>query len=66
MSTKIRFFKIPICDDCIKLKGAQCNNPYCTFCRRSMVEVDEYLDALLIRPKVDGEHIPEVLQEVAP
>lgn len=64
MSTVIRRFEINICDDCINLCGEMCNNPRCFFCRRTMQEVSEYLDALLIRPIVDGKHIPEVLNEV--
>ena len=45
---------IYVCTDCYNLKGEMCNNPYCVFCRRTMTEVGEYLDVLLIRPVVNG------------
>lgn len=31
-----------------------CNTPECVFCRRTMQEVEELLDTLLIRIKVDN------------
>jgi len=49
-----RVYQIRICDDCIRLKGQMCHVPECVFCRRTMEEVGEYLDVLLIRPIVDG------------
>lgn len=52
-----RKYSILICDQCIKLEGECCNNPYCVFCRRSMKEVGEYLNVLLIRPVIDGERL---------
>lgn len=56
-------FGIRICDDCIDLKGEMCHTPYCVFCRRTMREVGEYLDLLLIRPIVDGERFPATFAE---
>jgi len=47
----------PICDDCYELKGEMCHRPECVFCRRTMQEVGEYLDVLLIRPLVNGERL---------
>jgi hypothetical protein len=49
-----REFTVRICDQCYRLEGQMCHNPECVFCRRTMVEVGEMLDALLIRPVVDG------------
>lgn len=49
-----REYKITICNDCINLKGKMCNNPCCVFIRRTMDEVKEYLDMLLIAPVIDG------------
>ncbi len=51
-------YSIDICDECIRLEGDMCNNHECVFCRRTMAEVGEYLDVLLIRPVVDGERMP--------
>ena len=48
---------ILICQDCYELKGEMCHNPECVFCRRTMEEVGEYLDVLLIRPVVEGERL---------
>ena len=53
----LRKFEVTICSDCYELKGEMCHNPECVFCRRTMKEVSEYLDILLIRPIVDGEQI---------
>lgn len=52
-----REFTIRICNDCYTLKGEMCHQPDCVFCRRTMAEVGEMLDALLIRPVVDGERL---------
>lgn len=52
-----REYTIRICDDCYALKGEMCHEPECVFCRRTMAEVGEMLDALLIRPLVDGERL---------
>ena len=66
MTKKVKFKKrregmrthtIDICDDCYNLKGETCHNPYCVFYRRTMKEVGEYLDVLLIRPVIDGVRI---------
>lgn len=54
-SRTYRRYPITICDDCINLRGEMCHRPECIFCRRTMREVAEYLDVLLIRPVVDGE-----------
>ena len=54
---KIRTYEIRICDPCYLLEGGMCHTPECVFCRRTMKEVGEYLDALLIRPVVDGERL---------
>lgn len=53
----IREFSVHICEQCLRLEGEMCHNPDCRFCRRTMKEVGEYLDALLIRPVVDGQRI---------
>jgi hypothetical protein len=53
----IRQYIVSICDDCYNLKGDMCNHPGCVFIRRTMTEVGEYLDLLLIRPIVDGERL---------
>ena len=53
----VKSFIIRICDDCFHLRGEMCHEPGCVFCRRTMIEVGEYLDALLIRPVVDGERL---------
>jgi hypothetical protein len=50
-----REYVVRICDDCYALKGEMCHVPECVFCRRTMQEVRDYLDAMLIRPIVDGE-----------
>jgi hypothetical protein len=55
MATKA--YTIHICNDCYELRGEACNNPQCVFIRRTMAEVGEYLDLLLIRPLVDGERL---------
>lgn len=55
--TDITEVGIRICEDCLRLKGEMCHNAECVFCRRTMAEVGEYLDALLIAPLVDGERI---------
>lgn len=47
-------FQLNICQDCLDLKGEMCDTPECIFCRRTMSEVSEYLDVLLIRPIIDG------------
>ena len=46
---------ISICTDCYELKGDMCHDPRCVFCRRTMSEVGDILDVLLIRPIVEGE-----------
>lgn len=56
-TTNVRPYTIDICDDCVRLKGDSCHNPRCIFCRWTMDEVGQYLDALLIRPIVDGERL---------
>lgn len=52
-----REYRVRICDQCYRLEGEMCHNPSCVFCRRTMQEVGEFLDALLIRPVVDGERL---------
>jgi len=54
MGAQTRSYAITICDACINLQGEQCHTPECVFCWRTMKEVGEYLDVLLIRPRVDG------------
>jgi hypothetical protein len=51
----VRPFTVYICNDCYALNGEMCHEPDCAFCRRTMTEVGEALDMLLIRPVVDGE-----------
>jgi hypothetical protein len=53
----VRRFSILICEQCLNLEGEMCHNAYCTFCRRMMAEVGEYLDILHIRPVIDGERL---------
>ncbi len=48
---------IHICDECYELKGKMCHNSECVFCRRTMEEVGEILNILLIRPVIDGERV---------
>jgi hypothetical protein len=52
-----RSIAIRICNACYELKGEMCHEPECVFCRRTMAEVGEVLDLLLIRPVVDGERL---------
>lgn len=47
-------YVVSICDQCIRLEGKACNNPRCRFYLWIMAEIGNYLDALLIRPIVDG------------
>lgn len=49
-------YAITICDDCYEFKGEMCHTPGCVFIRCTMDEVREYLNQLLIRPKIDGEY----------
>jgi hypothetical protein len=61
---EIRKIEINICTDCLNLVGEMCHTlnlvgemchtPECVFCRRTMKEVEEYLNMLLIRPIIDG------------
>jgi hypothetical protein len=53
-ATGARPYTVRICDQCMRLEGEMCHRPECVFCRRTMREVGEYLDALLIRPVIDG------------
>ena len=53
-SANVRAVTVHICDDCLHLRGEMCHEPNCRFCRRTMVEVADYLDVLLIRPIIDG------------
>ena len=53
-SAHVRALTVHICEDCLNLRGEMCNEPGCRFCRRTMAEVAEYLDVLLIRPRIDG------------
>jgi hypothetical protein len=57
---------IRICDACLRLEGDMCHEPSCVFCRRTMAEVGEYLDTLLIRPVIDGERLPLPAPSAAP
>ena len=50
----VRSYQIRICDECINLEGEMCHNSACVFCRRTMAEVGDALDMLLIRPVIDG------------
>ena len=52
-------YRIRVCDQCIALQGEMCHNPACVFCRRTMEEVGECLDVLLIRPVIDGKRVDE-------
>ena len=49
--------EIQFCNDCYELKGEMCHEAECIFCRRTMDEVAEMLDALLIRPLIPGERL---------
>lgn len=53
----VRQYSVSVCDQCIRLEGQMCHNPYCVFCRRTMEEVRECLNVTLIRPLVDGKPI---------
>ena len=57
--TEVRYIErtVKICRQCYDLEGTMCHNSECVFCRRTMAEVAEYLDVLLIRPVVDGERL---------
>lgn len=57
----VREFTVLICEQCLNLEGAMCNNPECYFCRRTMKEVSEYLDMLMIRPIIDGVQQPTII-----
>ena len=50
---------ITICDGCAKLDGEMCGTPECIFCRRTMGEVEDVLDKILVRPLVDGKPLFE-------
>ena len=63
-SANVRALTVHICDDCLNLRGEMCNEPGCRFCRRTMAEVAEYLDVLLIRPRIDG--VSVLVDEGAP
>ena len=63
-SANVRALTVHICEDCLNLRGEMCNEPGCRFCRRTMAEVAEYLDALLIRPRIDG--VSVLVDEGAP
>jgi len=39
-----------------------CHNPECSFCRWDMAEVGQYLDALLIRPILDGKRTDGIMR----
>ena len=54
---KIRTYEIRICDSCYLLEGNECRTPECVFYNRNIIDITEYLDALLIRPVVDGERL---------
>jgi len=57
MSGEVQYIErtIQICTQCYELDGEMCHNPGCVFCRCTMGEVAEMLDALQIRPVIDGE-----------
>ena len=73
-SANVRAVTVHICDDCLHLRGEMCHEPNCRFCRRTMVEVADYLDVLLIRPRIDGvsvlidegSHLPSPVSPVEP
>jgi len=50
----IHTIPIQICQDCLNLKGDMCHNPECVFCRRTMVEVNQLLNDILVAPIIDG------------
>lgn len=47
-----------ICNGCYKLKPGQCHNPDCILCRKTVKESAIILDAILVRPIVDGKVLP--------
>lgn len=61
-----RRFTIRICDDCFNLKGQMCSTPDCLFCWRFIAEIGSLLDALLIRPVIDGERLTADEGELEP
>jgi hypothetical protein len=61
---RLRRFAITICDPCIRIQGQQCHTPGCVFIRQTMAEVAESLDALLIRPVLNGVREQEPFGEI--
>lgn len=57
LEPNVHALTVLVCQDCIDLKGEMCNNPQCVFCRRTMVEVQRYLDVMLLCPIVDGKRL---------
>lgn len=53
----VRSYSVSICDQCIRLEGEECHNEDCVFWLKSMDEVREYLNVLIICPIVDGERV---------
>lgn len=56
-NVKILTREIYICEDCYELKGDMCHTPECNFCRKTMDEVGNILNATLIRPVIDGKRL---------
>jgi hypothetical protein len=48
----VRRYTIDICDPCLDLEGRECHTPGCIFFLCSMRQVANYLDRMLLRPKV--------------
>lgn len=48
----VRRYSVDICDGCVELQGQECHTPGCIFFLCGMKEVAEYLDRMLLRPKV--------------
>lgn len=46
----LRQYTIIICDKCYQLEGNECHTPECVFFLKTMEEVKELLNILLIRP----------------
>ena len=58
MSQQIKRYTIDICDDCLNLRGEMCHNPRCSFCRKTMKEVEQILEDTMITAKVAGYRQP--------
>lgn len=54
----IKRVTINICKGCYELKPGQCHEPDCILCRKTAKEAAFILDAIHVRPIVDGKVLP--------